>query len=76
MKTKLLLIALITSTFVNAQNMFQDDFATYFTGVDLNTQGTWTNNSSNPGGLGAAIGAIPNNADVMKSRVAGMDWFQ
>jgi hypothetical protein len=74
MKTKLLLISLIATTFVNAQNIFQDDFATYLTGVDLNNQGTWTNNSSNPGGLGAAVGAIPNNADVLATPISYLNY--
>ena len=74
MKTKLILVALIATFSANAQNIFQDDFATYFTGVDLNTQGTWSNNSSNPGGLGAAIGAIPNNADVLATPVSYADY--
>ncbi|WP_298224666.1 T9SS type A sorting domain-containing protein [Flavobacterium sp.] len=74
MKTKLILVALLTTAFASAQNIFQDDFAAYFTGTDLNNQGTWSNNSSNPGGLGAAIGAIPNNADVLATPVSYPDY--
>jgi hypothetical protein len=74
MKTKLILVALIATLGVNAQNIFQDDFSTYFTGADLNNQGNWSNNSSNPGGLGAAIGAIPNNADVLATPVSYPDY--
>lgn len=74
MKTKLLLTALVLTIGANAQNIFQDDFSTYFTNQDLNTQGTWTHNSSNPGGLGAALGALPNNADVLFSPVAYTDY--
>jgi hypothetical protein len=70
MKTKLLLIALLATSFVWSQNIFQDNFSTYNSGTDLNGQGTWSNNSSNPGGLGAAIGALPNNADVLASPIA------
>jgi hypothetical protein len=70
MKTKLIIIALLTTAFASAQNIFQDDFAAYSTDADLNNQGTWTNNSSNPGGLGAAVGAIPNNADVVATAIA------
>ncbi len=74
MKTKLILVALMATFSAHAQNIFQDNFSTYFTGVDLNTQGTWSNNSSNPGGLGAAIGAIPNNADVLATPVSYPDY--
>ena len=74
MKTKLILVAIMATFGANAQNIFQDDFSTYFTGVDLNTQGTWSNNSSNPGGLGAAVGAIPNNADVLATPVSYADY--
>lgn len=70
MKTKLILVALLGTFGANAQNIFQDDFSTYFSGIDLNTQGTWSNNSSNPGGLGVAVGAIPNNADVLATPVS------
>ena len=74
MKTKLILVALLATFGTNAQNIFQDDFSTYFSGVDLNNQGNWSNNSSNPGGLGAAIGAIPNNADVLATPVSYPDY--
>lgn len=74
MKTKLILVALVATFSTNAQNIFQDDFSTYFTGADLNNQGNWSNNSSNPGGLGAAIGAIPNNADVLATPVSYPDY--
>jgi len=74
MKTKLIVIALLTTALGSAQNIFQDDFASYFTGADLNNQGSWTNNSSNPGGLGAAVGAIPNNADVIATPVAYLNY--
>ena len=74
MKTKLILVALMATFGAKAQNIFQDNFSTYFSGVDLNGQGTWSNNSSNPGGLGAAIGAIPNNADVLATPVSYPDY--
>ncbi len=74
MKTNLILIVFLTTTLASAQNIFQDDFGSYFTGSDLNTQGTWTNNSSNPGGLGAAIGAIPNNADVVATPISYLNY--
>lgn len=74
MKTKLLSLALAISASVCGQNLFQDNFSTYTTGVDLHGQGSWTHNSSLPGGLGAAIGAIPNNADVLASPLAYQDY--
>lgn len=74
MKTKLLSLALAISASVCGQNLFQDDFSTYTTGADLHNQGPWTHNSSLPGGLGAAIGAIPNNADVLASGLSYLNY--
>lgn len=74
MKTKLLLVALTASVSIFGQNLFRDDFSTYNTGTDLHGQGAWTHNSSLPGGLGAAIGAIPNNADVIASPLSYPDY--
>ncbi|NHM06296.1 T9SS type A sorting domain-containing protein [Flavobacterium sp. CYK-4] len=74
MKTKLLVLALAVSVSVCGQNLFQDDFSSYTTGADLHNQGQWTHNSSLPGGLGAALGALPNNADVLASPVAFLDY--
>lgn len=65
MKTKLLLLIALSSFASQAQNIFRDDFNNYTVDTDLHGQGTWTHNSSLPGGLGAAVGAIPNNADVI-----------
>lgn len=73
-KILLVLLAFLSLVNSNAQNIFQDDFSTYFTGVDLNNQGNWSNNSSNPGGLGAAVGANPNNADVLATPVSYPDY--
>lgn len=75
MKTRLLFWSLLSACFATqAQNIFQDDLLMYTTGVDLHGQGTWTHNSSAIGGLGAAIGAIPNNADVLNSSVAYLNY--
>lgn len=74
MKKILLIIAFLIFEDSNAQNVFNDDFAAYFTGVDLSGQGTWTHNSSSPGGLGAAVGAIPNNADVIASPISYLNY--
>jgi hypothetical protein len=44
--------------------IFQDNFGSYTTANDLNGQGGWTNNSSNPGGLGTCVGAGCSNTKV------------
>lgn len=74
MKIKYLLLALVASSTLQAQNIFQDDFSSYFSGVNLDGQGTWTHNSSNVGGLGAAIGAIPANAKVIATPVSYLNY--
>ncbi|MBS1534402.1 MAG: T9SS type A sorting domain-containing protein [Bacteroidetes bacterium] len=75
MKTKLFNLSILFISMTGfGQNLFQDDFLMYTTGADLHNQGTWTHNSSLPGGLGAAIGAIPNNADVLSSAVSYQDY--
>ncbi len=74
MKSKCILLALLVTSITQAQNIFQDSFSAYNSGVDLNSQGTWSNNSSNPGGLGPAIGVFPNNADVLATPVAYADY--
>ena len=74
MKIKLLFLATVATISLHAQNIFKDDFSTYTAGVDLHNQGTWTHNSSLPGGLGAAIGAIPNNSDVLSSPLSYMSY--
>jgi hypothetical protein len=38
------------------QNVFYDDFSNYTVNSNLSGQGTWTNNSSNPAGLGVCSG--------------------
>jgi hypothetical protein len=47
----------------NAQ-VLQDNFGSYTTGSDLNGQGGWSNNTSNPGGAGNCAGAICDNQKV------------
>lgn len=55
MKKNLLLIALLSFSVSHSQLVFQDDFSAYTVEQSLNNQGSWTNNSSLPGGLGAPI---------------------
>ena len=44
--------------------LLQDNFSSYTTGNDLNNQGGWSNNSSNPGGGGNCAGAICENQKI------------
>lgn len=61
---------IITSIFLlgaalSAQaQIFTDDFSAYTSGLDLSGQGDWTNNSSNPGGLGTCAGIACINTKV------------
>jgi hypothetical protein len=70
MKKTLLLIALFIFGVSQSQNIFRDYFNTYTTGAQLSGQGTWTNNSSNPGGLGNCTGAICTNALVLPTAIS------
>ncbi|WP_293872472.1 T9SS type A sorting domain-containing protein [Flavobacterium sp.] len=54
MKKKLLIACLLTSCFLTAQNIFQDNLATYTVGSSLHSQGLWShNNDAANGGFGA-----------------------
>lgn len=70
MKKFLLSIFTLTATLTYAQNIFQDSFATYNSNVQLSGQGTWTNNTSSPGGLGPCTGAICQNARVVDQNIS------
>ncbi|WP_293889818.1 T9SS type A sorting domain-containing protein [Flavobacterium sp.] len=70
MKKVLLIISLFFFGFSQSQNIFRDYFNTYTTGTQLSGQGTWTNNSSNPGGLGNCTGAICTNAQVLSTAIS------
>lgn len=52
MKSKLLLICLLTSFFLTAQSIFKDDLATYTINTPLHGQGLWTHDSPTTGGYG------------------------
>ena len=56
MKKTILLSALLCTFLVNSQTIFQENFATFITGANLSGQGTWSNNTANPGGMGACTG--------------------
>lgn len=63
MKHFLLSVLLLTGGAVNAQ-LLKDNFSSYTTGNDLNNQGGWSNNTSNPGGGGNCAGATCTNQKV------------
>lgn len=65
MKKILLSIIILTATVSFAQNVFQDNFNSYTSGIDLSGQGTWTNNSTLPGGAGTASASGPGATKVV-----------
>lgn len=69
MMKKLLFFLTLASTFSQAQNLLQDDLSLYNPDQQLSGQGTWTNNSSNPGGSGIAT-AGGTNANVLSSPIS------
>lgn len=74
MKKIILLISLLASSFTNAQNVFQDDFGTYTTGMQLSGQGPWSNNSSLPGGGGGCAGFGCLNSKVITTALNYADY--
>ena len=74
MKKTILLVTLLIFGISNAQNIFRDYFNTYTTGTQLSGQGTWTNNSSNPGGLGTCTGATCTNAQVLPTAISYINY--
>lgn len=69
MKKILLLLSLFTFTFTIAQNIFQDNFASFTAATNLSGQGTWSNNSSLPGGLGVCAGFGCANSKVIPTSI-------
>lgn len=74
MKKTLLLFTILIFSVAQSQNIFRDYFNTYTTGSQLSGQGTWTNNSSNPGGLGTCAGAICTNAQVLPTAISYVNY--
>ena len=74
MKKILLSVLTVTAFGVNAQNIFQETFASYNAGVQLSGQGTWTNNSSLPGGLGTCTGFGCLNAFVANQNIGAANY--
>lgn len=60
MKLKLLFCLFLMTIIASGQIIFSDNFSSYTSNSQLSGQGNWTNNSSNPGGMGtcAGIGCI------------------
>jgi hypothetical protein len=73
MKKIILFSLLVTVCTAKGQNIFRDDFNNYNTGVQLNGQGSWSNNSSNGGG-GNCTGALCNNAFVLSESLNYQDY--
>jgi hypothetical protein len=69
MKQFLLSMLVFSGLSVNAQ-LLKDNFSGYITGNDLNTQGGWTNNSSNAGGLGTCVGVTCSNTKVSATSIS------
>ncbi len=74
MKKIILLLTFITFEVTTAQNIFQDNFGTYTTGTQLSGQGTWSNNSSLPGGGGGCAGFGCPNSKVIASVMSYPDY--
>ena len=56
MKKTLLLLTLICSGIAEAQLLFQDDFSSYTSGLELSGQGLWSNSPTSPNvGIGACL---------------------
>jgi len=70
MKKTLLLLTLLFCGITHSQNVFREYFNTYTAGTQLSGQGTWINNSSSVGGLGACAGAICSNAQVLATSMS------
>ena len=72
MKKILLSIFTLAALTTGAQNIFNDNLNSYTPGIDLNGQGTWTNNSSLPGGAGTASASGPGASKIID---AGMSYL-
>ncbi|MBC7641666.1 MAG: T9SS type A sorting domain-containing protein [Flavobacterium sp.] len=70
MKRTLLLFVLLFTFVVNSQSIFRDNFSAYTTDQQLSGQGSWTNNSALPGGLGICTGLGCLNAKVMATPIS------
>ena len=73
MKKLLLSFAILSIAFGNAQNIFQDNFNSYTTGVQLSGQGIWSNQTSG-GGLGSCVGGGCTNSMVLPISMSYVGW--
>lgn len=65
MKKLLLTLSILAFGISSGQNLFQNNFNSFTSAIDLNGQGTWTNNSSLPGGAGTASASGPGATKVV-----------
>ena len=74
MKKLLLSLSILSFGICTAQNIFQDNLNSYTTGNDLSGQGTWTNNSSLPGGAGTALAGGPGATKVIATGMSYVNY--
>ena len=75
MKKTILCLFILSAFYGTGQNLFQDSFGLYNTGVQLSGQGPWTNNSSLAGGLGSAVvGSGGSNALVVATPISYLNY--
>jgi hypothetical protein len=74
MKKLLLTLFVLPFVSLNAQSIFRDNLSTYTSNLQLSGQGTWTNNSSNAGGLGNCSGALCTNARVLATSMSYLNY--
>lgn len=75
MKKTILCLFILSAFYGTGQNLFQDSFGLYNTGVQLSGQGPWTNNSSLAGGLGSAvIGSGGSNVLVVATPISYLNY--
>ncbi|MGV3696293.1 T9SS type A sorting domain-containing protein [Flavobacterium sp.] len=74
MKKFLLSVLVLITSLTYSQNIFQESFTAYNSNFQLSGQGTWTNNSSLPGGLGACVGAVCANAKVVDRNISAIGY--
>ena len=74
MKKILFSVFVLTASLSFGQNIFQETFGSYNTGAQLSGQGTWTNNSSLPGGLGGCTGFGCQGAQVVNQNIGAIGY--
>jgi hypothetical protein len=74
MKKILFSVFVFTASFSYGQNIFREEFSTFNTGAQLSGQGTWSNNTSLPGGLGACTGFGCQGAQIVNQIISGISY--